>query len=252
MRIGKDVRLAHALSPMSAMTEAPIRMPQFTQNWFDGNIPSLQRWLGPFSGRPGLRALEIGSFEGRSTLWLCENILTAEDARIDCLDLFATDPVHGDYLSRFRHNTSEHTWKVREVHGPSFEGLRKVEGPYDIVYIDGLHSAFGALADGVMSWPMLKVGGVMVFDDYLWVPPKYGKPAKPNHLVRLWAKLRGRHWRDEALLRQIREVATETPKLGVDGLLATLEGHYEVIGVSNQIAVRKTRDFGHAQVGLDT
>ena len=151
------------------------------------------RWLGEFAGKPHT-ALEIGSFEGRSTLWLCENILTAEDARIDCLDLFATDPVHGDYLSRFRHNTSEHTWKVREVHGPSFEGLRQVEGPYDIVYVDGWHSAFGALADGVMSWPMLKVGGVMVFDDYLWVPPKYGEPPVPGALARFWASLRGREW----------------------------------------------------------
>lgn len=234
------------------MTEAPIRMPQFTQNWFDGNIPSLQRWLGKFSGRPGLRALEIGSFEGRSTLWLCENILTTEDARIDCLDLFATDPVHGDYLSRFRHNTSEHTWKVREVHGPSFEGLRQVEGPYDIVYVDGWHSAFGALADGVMSWPMLKVGGVMVFDDYLWVPPKYGEPPVPNALARFWATLRGRNAVHEAMERHIAACATECPKRGVDGLLATLEGHYEVVGVDRQIAVRKTREFGHAQVGLDT
>jgi predicted O-methyltransferase YrrM len=234
------------------MSEAPIRMPQFTENWFDGNIPCLQHWLGPFSGRPGLRALEIGSFEGRSTLWLCENILTAEDARIDCLDLFATDPVYGDYLSRFRHNTSEHTWKVREVHGPSFEGLRKVEGPYDIVYIDGWHSAFGALADGVMSWPLLKAGGVMIFDDYLWVPPKYDTPKKPNLLVRRWAKLRGSHWRKEALLKQIRSVGTETPKLGVDGLLATLEGDYELLGISNQLAVRKICGFDQGQVGHDT
>jgi predicted O-methyltransferase YrrM len=234
------------------MSEAPVRLPQFTENWFDGNIPSLQRWLGPFSGRPGLRALEIGSFEGRSTLWLCENILTADDARIDCLDLFATDPVYGDYLSRFRHNTSEHTWKVHEVHGPSFEGLRKVEGEYDIVYIDGWHSAFGALADGVMSWPLLKIGGVMIFDDYMWVPLKYGKPKKPNRLARLWAKLRGSHWRQETLLKQIRDMQTETPKLGVDSLLATLEGHYELLGSGYQLAIRKIRGFDQGQVGHDT
>ena len=234
------------------MNDAPTAAaPQFSENWFEHNIPHWERWLGDFRGRPGLRALEIGSFEGRSTLWLCEHILTAEDSRIDCLDLFAADPVYGDYHARVRANTAAHAHKIREFPGDSFTGLRRVEGEYDIVYIDGWHSAFGALADGVMSWPLLKVGGVMIFDDYLWVPPKY-KLKKPNRLVRLWAKLRGSHWRQEALLRQIDSVATETPKLGVDSLLATLVGQYALLGTSNQLAVRKTRGFDQGQVGHDT
>lgn len=234
------------------MTEhADLNAPQFSENWFEHNIPHWERWLGYFRGRPGLRALEIGSFEGRSTLWLCEHILTADDSRIDCLDLFATDPVYGDYHARFRANTAAHAHKIREFPGDSFTSLRRVEGEYDIVYIDGWHSAFGALADGVMSWPLLKVGGVMIFDDYLWVPPKY-KLKKPNRLVRLWAKLRGSHWRQEALLRQIDSVATETPKLGVDSLLAALDGQYALLGTSNQLAVRKTRGFDQGQVGHDT
>lgn len=226
--------------------------PQFSENWFEHNIPYWERWLGGFRGRTGLRALEIGSFEGRSTLWLCENILTADDSRIDCLDLFAHDPVYGDYHARFRQNTAAHAHKIREYPGYSFDGLRKVEGEYDIVYIDGWHSAFGALADGVMSWPLLKTGGVMIFDDYLWVPPKLGKPKRPNPIARKWAKLRGSHWKREGILRQIRGVAVETPKLGVDGLLATLEGHYEHLGGEHQLAVRKTRGFEQGQVGVDT
>lgn len=226
--------------------------PQFSENWFEHNVPHWEHWLGGFRGRGGLRALEIGSFEGRSTLWLCENILTADDCRIDCVDLFAQDPVYGDYHARFRRNLAAHAHKVVEHAGYSFDALRRVEGEFDIVYIDGWHSAFGALADGVMSWPLLKVGGVMIFDDYLWVPPKYGKPKKPNRLLRLAAKLRGSHWRQEALLKQIQSVATETPKLGVDGLLATLQGQYEWLGTSNQLAVRKIRGFDQGQVGHDT
>ena len=240
-------------APAPAPVPVPVpASPQFSENWFEHNIPHWERWLGGFRDKPGLRALEIGSFEGRSTLWLCEHILTADDSRIDCLDLFAEDPVYGDYHARFRANTAAHARKIREYPGCSFDGLRRVEGEYDIVYIDGWHSAFGALADGAMSWPRLKVGGVMIFDDYLWVPPKHGKPKKPNRLVRLGAKLRGSHWRHEALLKQIRSVATETPKLGVDGLLATLEGQYELLGISNQLAVRKTRGFDQGQVGHDT
>lgn len=240
------------MSSPGTTTPPTTAAPQFSENWFEHNIPHWERWLDEFRGRLGLRALEIGSFEGRSTLWLCEHILTAADSRIDCLDLFATDPVYGDYRARFRRNIAAHAHKVREFAGCSFDGLRRVDGPYDIVYIDGWHSAFGALADGVMSWPLLKVGGVMIFDDYLWVPPKYGAPKKPNRLRRLGAKLRGSHWRREALLRQIAGVATETPKLGVDGLLATLQGQYALLGVSNQLAVRKIAGFERGQVGHDT
>lgn len=230
-------------------TQAPA---QFSENWFEHNIPHWQRWLGDLAGRAGLRALEIGSFEGRSTQWLCEHILTADDARIDCLDLFAADPVYGDYIERFRANTAPHAHKIREYPGYSFDSLRKVEGPYDIVYIDGWHSAFGALSDGVMSWPLLNVGGVMIFDDYLWVPPKHGPPERPYWWTRKLAKLRGSHWRPEARLRQIARTPTETPKLGVDSLLATLEGHYALLGDTYQLAVRKTRGFEQGQLGHDT
>lgn len=224
----------------------------FHTDWFAHNIPNWEAWLAPYRGRPGLRAFEIGSFEGRSTRWLCEHVLTAPDARIDCIDLFAVDPVYGDYRARFRANTAAHRERITEYAGPSYRMLKQVEGPYDIVYVDGWHSAFGALADGVMCWPMLKVGGVMIFDDYLWVPPRLGRPRRPNALVRLWAKLRGTHWKREAIARQIASVRTETPKLGIDGLLATLEGHCEVIGRGYQLAMRKTREFEQGQLGHDT
>lgn len=225
---------------------------QFQENWFEHNVPQWREWLGSFAGKPGVRALEIGSFEGRSTRWLCGNILTADDARIDCVDFFAADPVYGDYHARFRQNTAAYRDKIREYAGPSFDMLRQVEGPYDIVYVDGWHSAFGALADGVMTWPLLKVGGVMIFDDYLWLPPKLGKPARPSGLSRRLTKLRGGDWRREALQKQIDKVAVDTPKLGVDHLLDTLRGYHEVIGNQYQIAVRKTRGFDQGQVGHDT
>lgn len=225
---------------------------QFSTDWFHHNIPHWEQWLASLRGKPGLRALEIGSFEGRSTVWLCENILTAADSAIDCLDFFQPDPVYGDYHARFRANTAPWRERISEFAGPSFDSLRCVQGPYDLVYVDGWHAAFGALADGTMAWPLLKVGGVMIFDDYLWVPPKLGPPPRPGWLTRKWLRLTGRRWRSEGLKKQIESVKTETPKLGVDGLLATLDGYYELLGISNQLAVRKTRDFSPGQVGQDT
>lgn len=36
----------------------------------------------------------------------------------------------------------------------------------DIIYIDGDHSAPAVLTDAVLSWPLLKEGGILIFDDY--------------------------------------------------------------------------------------
>lgn len=39
---------------------------------------------------------------------------------------------------------------------------------FDMIYIDGSHFAHDVLSDAVLAFPLLKVGGHMFFDDYLW------------------------------------------------------------------------------------
>jgi predicted O-methyltransferase YrrM len=39
---------------------------------------------------------------------------------------------------------------------------------FDLIYIDGSHEAPDVLADATMAFPLLRVGGTMIFDDYLW------------------------------------------------------------------------------------
>lgn len=206
---------------------------QFQHDWFQSNIPNWKVWLADMAGRPGLRALEIGSFEGRSTLWLCENVLTAADARIDCLDLFQPHSEYGDFHARFRLNTAPYSQKIVEHAGMSFDSLRKIEGQFDLVYVDGYHSAFATLSDGAMSWPLLKVGGIMIFDDYQWLPPEVSE-RKPASLLE---RLQGTRALRKRLIAQF---TTETPKLGIDALLATLAGQYELLGRGYQVAIRKT------------
>lgn len=232
--------------------QTPSPATEFSTDWFVGQIGNWRNWLADFAGKPGLRALEIGSFEGRSTIWMLQNILTATDSRIDCVDLFEHSAVYGDYAARFRANTAPWRDRIRVLKGPSFERLRETDGPYDIIYVDGWHSAFGALADGVMAWPLLKVGGVMIFDDYLWIPLKYEPIQRPNRFLRLLAKARGKHWRRVSAEAAIARIPTETPKLGIDGLLRTLQGHYQLLGDDYQLAIRKTSDFGSAVFGVDT
>jgi predicted O-methyltransferase YrrM len=38
---------------------------------------------------------------------------------------------------------------------------------FDVIYVDGSHLACDVLFDAVNSFKLLKVGGLMIFDDYL-------------------------------------------------------------------------------------
>lgn len=155
--------------------------PNFTTDWHSHNIPLWRQALDRYKGQPGVQALEIGSYEGRSTIWLLENILTHETAHIDCIDTFEGSVEHErmgldltNLLNRFLSNTERYTKKIRcfrgrsqdVLHGPDF-GPYEME-TYDFIYIDGSHKAADVLADAVLSFPLLKVGGLMIFDDYGW------------------------------------------------------------------------------------
>lgn len=160
---------------------------EFTEDWFvyGRNLwPGLTQFLPANSGPR--RFLEIGSFEGRSTVWLIENMMKSFD-EIVCIDTWAGGEEHfmnmGDVEKRFDANvalamTRFPNVKVTKVKDASYYGLARQMGwlMFDFIYIDGSHQAPDVLADAVMGWKLLREGGVMVFDDYLW-----GNPKNPLH-----------------------------------------------------------------------
>ena len=142
-----------------------------TRNYWDGMFADLR-----LAGNPGLRFLEVGCFEGRATLWLLENILTDPTSRIDVVDTFTGSPefdvlnVDRGFRERFESNTASYADQVNVREGRSGEVLRTYPPvpTFDFVYVDGSHYAADVLADAVLAWPLLKVGAMMVFDDYRW------------------------------------------------------------------------------------
>ncbi|MCK5017781.1 MAG: class I SAM-dependent methyltransferase [Candidatus Peribacteraceae bacterium] len=194
----------------------------YTQDWFDRCIPVWKKYLSEFYDKPNLKFLEIGSYEGRSTCWLLDNILTAEGSTIHCFDLFEgcaaqgvwSEELYNRYdmsgvLVNFLNNTDVYGNKVKLHIGVSQRLLRGLGGDaeYDFVYVDGSHIASDVLEDTVLAFRLLKSGGIMILDDYTW--EFFDSPL--------------RH-----------------PKLGIDAFLSVYECQYEILHKDQQIILRKT------------
>lgn len=142
----------------------------FTSDWVSPHASIWLRHLKPWAGKSGLRCLEIGSFEGRSAVWLVQNILYGQDSTLDCVDCWY--PTGSDVEKRFDLNTKPFRHKINKHRSRSFDWLVRrneaVRELYDIVYIDGDHHAQAVLSDLTLCWPLLKPGGILICDDYLW------------------------------------------------------------------------------------
>jgi len=155
---------------------------QFTQDWFNWAPPVWEQLIPMLSGEAGKRNfLEIGSFEGRSSVWIAENMMQDGD-HLRCIDTWEGGEEHGEenmseVEERFRANLIVATEKFPErlifqSKGTSVARLAQLQGKttFDFIYIDGSHIAKDVLTDACMAWPLLKPKGLMVFDDYTWSP----------------------------------------------------------------------------------
>ena len=155
---------AFALALCGLATAADEAGYRYSIDWTTVNTDSWKKYLGGLAGRPDARGLEIGCFEGRSTIWFLENVLTHPATRMACIDVF-TDEIEAN----FDHNVALSTQGKRVVKykGYSQDILRKLDyDSFDFVYIDGCHLASCALTDAVLSWDLLRAGGFIIFDDY--------------------------------------------------------------------------------------
>lgn len=168
---------------------------QFSQDWFSINLPVWEHHLQRFAHQPGLTALEIGSWEGRSTCWLLDHILTHPTAQITCIDTFTGGAEHqalwqGGFLQtieqRFDFNLAQTGVpnKVKKIVDKSQVALRSLPlMSYHLAYIDGSHIASDVLEDALLTWGLIKVGGMIIFDDYQYTFPPHITEAPPKTAI---------------------------------------------------------------------
>jgi len=145
---------------------------RFTFDWVSPHANAWKSDLAHIAGKPNIRALEVGCFEGQSACWFLDNVLTDPTSRLTCVDPFAI-PMDSTLLRYFEGYFDANVAasgageRVTKLIGSSQVVLRTMAPKqFDFVYIDGSHRVGDVLQDAVLAWTVLRAGGTAIFDDY--------------------------------------------------------------------------------------
>lgn len=157
----------------------------FTEDWFS-HVADVWEQLLKMAEPKAI--LEIGAYEGRATCFMIERAAAAGPLEIHCIDSWEGGVEHDpsamqEVERRFDANvalaSAGRAVTLRKHKARSSEALPRLvaegrAGSFDLAYVDGSHQAADVLYDAVLAFQLLKVGGYLVFDDYLWHMERVG------------------------------------------------------------------------------
>ena len=147
---------------------------RLADNWF----PLVN--VNEYKDKP-IKYLEIGTFYGANLLSVAETYGLHNDSKLYCIDPWEDYNDYSEYKNEqpniynsFINNIEKSGIKDKIVinRGYSNSELIKLKDDFfDIIYVDGNHEPEYVLEDAVLSFRKLKIGGILIFDDYGWGGP---------------------------------------------------------------------------------
>jgi len=172
-----------------------------------------------------LTAIEIGSHEGQSAMYFLKNILINPESKLFCIDPWfksswsITDHSVLNYedifdLNKSNNDKNDQLIKYKGLNKDYYktDEFKKLE--IDIAYVDDIHTYESTKLNIDKLFPKLKIGGIIIFDDY---DGKFCDPNDPNA---------GYHW-------------TDPVKKAVDEFIYYNINDIEVIFNNYQIIIKK-------------
>jgi predicted O-methyltransferase YrrM len=163
-------------------------------NWFAQTAQNnFTTYLSEYAGKENLRFLQLGVYTGDASVWLCNNILTDKSSILIDVDTWGGSDEESHAEMDFSDVERVYKEKINNLSVVSIVSdtveylIRQRNNfmdAYDFIYIDADHTAVSVLMDAELSWPLLKSGGIMAFDDYTWgrhLPP--AKTPRPGILL---------------------------------------------------------------------
>jgi hypothetical protein len=137
-------------------------------DWFSSNITIWEKFVNKIDT---INYLEIGSFEGRSTVFISELKNTKSITAIDTWE--GSDEHSGISFSKvfenFKNNIiSTHKSNIIFFKESSDSFFKKNKKTYNIIYIDGSHEYSQVKKDFSNSFNCLEKNGYLICDDFNW------------------------------------------------------------------------------------
>jgi len=144
---------------------------------------TVEGWLNPSEGRILFRLakqcsgrgviVEIGSWKGKSTIWLGKGSKTGKRAQIHAIDPHTGSPQHREAMGEvwtfeeFKRNIKNAEIDDIVVPHVNFSDAvaKEFEQPVELVFIDGLHEYEGVKTDFESWFPKVINGGRIAFHD---------------------------------------------------------------------------------------
>ncbi|KAF9232962.1 glycosyltransferase family 8 protein [Melanogaster broomeanus] len=166
------------------------------------------------------RVLEIGSWEGRSAVFLLSTLCatSGEIVCVDHFDLMKTTEGRERYR-KIVHNLALTGRPARVL--PQFRGNEQDhDAGFDWIYVDGSHRADDTLLDAELAWRLARPGCVFVFDDYNWPEQPVESPHHPRRGIDAFLALHaGEYNRISANPEQYQMVLQKTVPMRIGFLL---------------------------------
>ena len=158
-------------------------------NWFAQTAQAnFEEFLLPLAGQRDLHFLQLGVYTGDASKWMLDNVLHettyagltdvdtwagSDEAAHDDIDFDEVFEIYQKKMVKFTSFRREVMYPVKICRTSTVDWFLNREewncwGEYDFIYIDADHTTVGVIVDAEMSWPLLKSGGIMAFDDYTW------------------------------------------------------------------------------------
>jgi predicted O-methyltransferase YrrM len=113
---------------------------------------------------------EIGSYLGASACFLASGGW-GHISKLYCIDTWENDAMSEGQkktFDAFLQNTSVFKDVIAPLMGKSLEVVRLLDGPVDLLFIDGDHSYESVVTDLKTYLPKVKAGGLLIMHDWGW------------------------------------------------------------------------------------
>lgn len=230
-----------------------------TQDWLSFNKPAWRELFHLVLSKAP-RVLEIGSWEGRSAVFILTT-LCATGGELVCIDHFdLMETAEGrERYRKLTHNlalTGRPTRVFPQFSIPALytllqEEMRKdSEAGFDWIYIDGSHRSDDTLLDAELAWRLARPGCIFIFDDYNWPEQPLDSPHHPRRGIDAFLAVhRGEYERLSTNPEQYQMVLQKKTPIRI-GFLLELGKTYDALEYGINIAL--TVDSAYAMAGAVT